>query len=158
MKAVIAVLIVIIATAAVFFAFKPTEEGEKQGTLFHYYPKANIYYDVDNEQYFVLSDKGWESSENIPEEQKSVLGEKVILDRPALPVYSSNAHHRIVYAATLYTSQADLQNKFYEDSVSSLPKKEVDVIKEDSTVARNRRRRKIKNRYWTFFGQDIFRR
>ncbi len=153
MKAVIAILIVIIATAAVFFVFKPVQEGEKQGTIFHYYPKANIYYDVDNKQYFLLSDKGWEPSNDLPDEQKSVLGEKVILDHPDLPVYKSNAHHRIVYAATLYTSQTDLQNKFYEDSVKSLPKKEVDVIKKDSIVAATENERKSKTGIGRFFNK-----
>ncbi len=153
MKAFFAVVIVLIIAAVAFFAFTPAKKAEKAGTVFHYYPKANIYYDVDNNKYLLLTDKGWQQSDNLPDEQKTILGEKVILDHPGQPVYADNAHHRMVYAATLYTSSQELKQKFYEDSVSSLPKPVVVVKKEEPMNMDTVQQQKSKKGLGRFFGK-----
>jgi hypothetical protein len=131
---------IIMSFALVVIAFSACEslgnQPGKEGTNFYFYPKSNIYYDVDNDQYFILSvNDGWKTVDEIPEEQKATLGEKVTLDHPGLPVWKANAEHKMIYAASLYNSQKDYREKFYQDSINSLPKETTIIATTiDSTV------------------------
>jgi hypothetical protein len=133
-------LAIIMSVAFVIIAFSACDslgnQPGKDGTTFYFYPKSNIYYDVDNDQYFVLSvNDGWKTVDEIPEEQKAVLGEKVTLDHPELPVWKANAEHKMIYGASLYTSQKDYREKFYQDSLNSLLKETTIIAtKIDTTV------------------------
>jgi hypothetical protein len=136
MKLMLSIIAGIALILAVFFVYnKPAEKETRQGTTFYFYPKSNIYYDVDNAQFYILSPtEGWQKVDEITEEQNAALGEKVILEKPELPVWKSNEQHKMIYAASLYTSKKEYQKKFYEDSINSLPKKTVVAIKDTAAT------------------------
>ncbi len=136
MKIILAIIAVIALILAVFFVFNSTAEKEtRQGTTIYFYPKSNFYYDVDNAQFYILSpDEGWQKVDEITEEQNAALGEKVVLEKPEQPVWKSNEQHKMIYAASLYTSKQEYQKKFYEDSINSLPKKTVAAIKDTAAT------------------------
>ncbi|MBA3675779.1 MAG: hypothetical protein H0W75_12640 [Chitinophagaceae bacterium] len=136
MKLILAIIAGIALILIVFFVFnKPAEKEIKQGTTFYFYPKSNVYYDLDNAQFYILSaNEGWQATSQILEEQNAALGEKVILDKPDLPVWKANEQHKMIYAASLYTSKQEYQKKFYEDSINSLPKKTVVAIKDTTST------------------------
>lgn len=124
-----------------------------QGSTFYYYPKPNIYYDIEQKQYYLLSPNQieWQKRTDLLPEQLATLGKKVIIDTPGIPVYKNNAHHRLVYGAALYTSQAEMQRKFIEDSLSSLPKR--DTLKRDEVVKEEKRRSKVGRFFDNLFGK-----
>ena len=129
---------IIMSLALVIIAFSACDslgnQPKKDGTTFYFYPKSNIYFDVDNDQYFILSvNDGWKTVDEISEEQKAVLGEKVTLDHPELPVWKANAEHKMIYAASLYNTQKDYREKFYQDSLNSLPK-ETTLVDTTNTI------------------------
>jgi hypothetical protein len=124
------------ALLVIFTSFSACNEKEefRQGDTIFYYPKPNVYYDVEEKQYFFLSDDNneWQTNKNLEAFQKDSLGKNVVLNNPSLPVWKDNEHHRLVYGAALYTSAIDLQRKYYEDSINSLPKPPP-VVKKDNT-------------------------
>ncbi len=58
----------------------------------------------------------------------------MVLEKPEQPVWKSNEQHKMIYAASLYTSKQEYQKKFYEDSIKSLPKKTVAAIKDTAVI------------------------
>jgi len=131
-------LFVILVMAAVgYFAYSALKPSKKPGLLglgkVYYYPKVNIYYDVASSQYvyFDSSKKSWGQSKNFSEEQKLSLGEKAIIAKPSSPVWKNNTSDRIIYSVNLYGSTNDLKQKFYADSINSLPKVVVTPVKKE---------------------------
>lgn len=126
MKVFLRLIIVLLLAVATFILFKPNKKKRQiPGTSFNYYPKANVYYDIDNKVYFLIVNEKWERSKDLTEQQKSLLGKQVIINNPAIPVWKENEQHRLVYGTALYTSKRDFKRKYYEDSINSLPKKVV---------------------------------
>lgn len=111
---------------AVFTACQ-SEAPPVQGTAFYFYPKPNVYYDIEQKQYYTVSatTQQWERRSSLSTAETASLGEKVLIDTPGVPVYKDNAHHRLVYSAALYASPEDLRRKYEQDSISSLPPKPI---------------------------------
>ena len=144
MKVFLAVAVALLIGAALFFYFPSgTQREEVQGTSIQFYPKANIYYDVDNEVYYLLSNDNWERVKKLTEEQTAFLGPHVVIEQPASPVWLQNEHHKLVYATELYTSAADYRRKYIEDSLSSLPKKPAEIVvsKDSASMEQEERKR-----------------
>jgi hypothetical protein len=104
-----------------------SDTGPVQGSAFYFYPKPNVYYDIEQKQYYAVSSttQQWERKASLSATESARLGEKVLIDTPGIPVYKDNAHHRLVYSAALYASPEDLRRKYEQDSISSLPPKPV---------------------------------
>ena len=125
----------------IFFAFSGCNTHapvQKEGTVFYFFPKENIYYDADNDQYFLQQkDSGWQTVSALPEGKKDSLGEKVLLTDTIRPVWKNNAQDKLLYSLKAYTSADDYQKKFYEDSINSLPKK-IETIQQDTVVKKEK--------------------
>ncbi len=105
-------------------ACRTKEEVPKEGTVFYFYPEQNIYFDEDNNQYF-MQDKeaGWQVVTVLPEGEKEKLGTKIRVQQPDKPVWKNNAQDRLLYSVQEYASASNYAQKFTEDSLNSLPKK-----------------------------------
>jgi hypothetical protein len=129
-------LIALLSIALFFSCQEVGKSKPTQGKNIYYYPTANVYYDADNNLYMVLNETaGWETKDELPQEQITTLGQKVVVENPSLPVWKDNGDHKMIYAANLYTTKDDYRQKFIEDSISSLPRKTNPVAKQqgDST-------------------------
>jgi len=114
-------------------AEKSTQTGTKHGNTYDYYPRANIYYDIEQKYYFVFdSVQGvWQQKNTLTSEENSLLNKKVLITNPSLPVYLDNDHHQLIYGTVLYSSSEEINKKFIEDSLKVLNAKK-GRIKEDS--------------------------
>lgn len=120
---------------------------QRQGKTIEYYPKTNIYYDVDRQSYIKFSnEKGeWENLKTLPTDIASTLGKKITLPNPSVPVYKDNAEHRMVYSVSLYNTPDSFRKKFIEDSIAQLPKKIGEPIqKVDSSGDKKRKKRGLR--------------
>ena len=127
MKAILAVIIIGVIVFFAYTVLHKKSEPVKTGVVY-YYPKTNIYYDVARSQYIYFDSiqKNWKQSKNFSEEQKLSLGEKAVISNPSSPIWKNNAQDRLVYSVNLYSSGNDLKQKYYVDSINSLPKPVVD--------------------------------
>lgn len=116
--------IMIIACAGFAACSNPSATTPQQGSTFYFYPKPNVYYDVERKTYYLFepSKGAWERRETLDAASLAALGKKVVIDTPGVPVYKDNEQHRLIYSATLYASQEEMRRKFEEDSINSLPK------------------------------------
>jgi hypothetical protein len=123
MKRMVKLILVLVFIAA--FSGCSQQEAHVQGNAFYFYPKPNIYYDIEKKEYYVFSSAGnkWEIKTALTENEKAMLGEKVVIDTPSVPVYANNADHRILYSASLYSDEREIREKYIEDSLKSVPKK-----------------------------------
>jgi hypothetical protein len=112
-----------------------SDETNKIKTVY-FYPKTNVYYQVGTGKYIFFDEEGkaWKQTKNFSEEQKLSLGEKAVIENPPTPVWKNNAEDRLIYSANLYSSPADIKEKFHSDSINSLPPKP--VVRRDSTIAK----------------------
>lgn len=128
-----AILVLIIIGVIGFFAYRVLHKKSEpvKTDVVYYYPKTNIYYDVARSQYIYFDSiqKSWKQSKKFSEEQKLSLGEKAVISNPSSPIWKNNAQDRLVYSVNLYSSSNDLKQKYYVDSVNSLPKPVVDTPK-----------------------------
>lgn len=146
----------IISALIVMIVFSCTDHPriQEQGKIIEYYPKANIYYDVDRQTYIQFSiQKGeWEKVKTLPDDVIATLGKKITLPDLAVPVYKNNAQHRLVYSVSLYNTPQDYRQKFIEDSVALAPKKSVFVKPiEDSPVEIKKRKRGLRKLFDKIF-------
>jgi len=122
-------------------ACNTNKDPVKEGTVFYFFPKENMYYDQDNDQYFLeTKDSGWQAVYDLPTEQKDSLGEKVLLQNPPKPVWKNNAQDKLLYSLKAYTSTEDYRKKFYEDSINSLPKKAAAPTEDTTTSTKEKSR------------------
>jgi len=147
MKIIAALLLV-----AHFSVYSCNEGDNVQGTKFRYYPKSNIYYDVEQERYYLIVNDQWQRSKSITKEQQAYLEKHVIIDKPGVPVWKDNDQHRLIYGAALYTSSADYRRKFYEDSIKSLPKK-IRIPRTDSVQHEENKRSGVRKFLDRLFGK-----
>lgn len=124
MKTIIVLAIMGILGYIGFSANKPGKAQLPKSGLVYYYPKANVYYEVGTGQYayFNAASNSWKETKAFSEEQKLSLGERAIIQKPSSPLWKNNADDRMVYSARLYGAAQNLQQKFREDSLNSLPK------------------------------------
>ena len=125
MKQIITILVIALIGFLGYMFLKPSRELPETGKgLVYYYPKANVYYDVPSGLYiyFDNEEKNWKQTNKFGEEQKLSLGEKAVISKPSSPIWKNNPEDRIIYSVNLYSSRYDLKQKFYADSINSLPK------------------------------------
>jgi hypothetical protein len=81
-----------------------SDKISKQELEFYYYPKKNVYFDVDKKKYFYSLDgaKTWAGMESTDAKEPATLGEKVVIYSDSAQVYKENATHRKLYAGNLY--------------------------------------------------------
>lgn len=105
-----------------FLVISCAGKSKKQGSTFFFYPVANVYYDIEQKDYYVFdsSAHNWKIQEESPTNADS-LGRKVLIEHAAVPVYKDNEQHRLIYGTALYTSASEVRRKYIEDSLASLP-------------------------------------
>jgi len=132
MKSVLLLLIYIL----LFFSCKEVEKS-KQGNTFEYYPRVNIYYDIDEKYYLVFdsAQDAWQQKNNLSSEENNLLSKKVVITNPSQPVYKDNDNHRLIYGTVLYSSSEELRQKFIEDSLKVASAKKAKPIRKVDTVA-----------------------
>ena len=134
-------------------------EAHVQGSSFYYYPKPNTYYDIEKKEYYIFSvtENKWVRKKELTEQERSLLGPKVSIDTPSVPVYKSNAHHRLIYSAGLYSNERDIEKKYIEDSLKSLPQKTSlppDEKDKDKEKEKDEKDHGIKKFFKKIFGKD----
>ena len=120
---IIGVILLLIIVGIV--SLSPLGKDKGDGTTFHYYPKTNVYFDVERTRYIYLnSQKGeWEKAKELPGGKQDKLGKYVVINNPAQPVWSENSQHRLLYGVSLYASGDEVRRKFVEDSLRSIVRK-----------------------------------
>ena len=94
----------IIITFPVFYSCK-TEEVKADASQYHYFPKTNVYYDVNESEYIYSLDSGrvWQKVKNIKMAEAPVtLGGKIIIEGKGIEIWKDNESHRALYGGTLY--------------------------------------------------------
>ena len=130
-----------------------TQANTTQGNTYDYYPRANIYYDIEQKHYLVFDSAQniWQRKTNLSTEENALLSKKVVISNPSLPVYQANDYHRLVYGTALYSSSEEIRKKFNEDSLKIVNAKKkrlagdslkMSNVKKDSTIAENGKKRK----------------
>jgi hypothetical protein len=129
---------------------------EKQGTNILFYPLKNIYYDQDIKKYYVFDTaaRNWKKEKELSV-AGGALGKSALIPNPAVPVYSDNAQHRLIYGTALYTDRNDIRRKYVEDSIASLPPPVV-VEEEKKKEEKKEEKKKSGFRKWIdkIFGKD----
>ena len=144
MKTFFKILLLGVFAVAGIFALSARKSADKkppvqQSATYYYYPKVNMYYDVANSIYIYLDEDGktWQSAKQVTDKLSSGtgMGKKAVLINPPLPVWKSNAHHKMVYSTALYASAKDFKKAPPKTSpVASKPateEKKAEVKKED---------------------------
>ena len=122
MKRLVIIVALVLLALVAYVTIWADREDPTDGTTFYYYPRANVYFDVERERYLHQdsSTGSWQKSKKLPGEEKKKLGQYVILNNPTPPVWSQNSQHRLVYGTTLYGREAEVRRKFVEDSLRSV--------------------------------------
>ncbi len=78
---------------------KPTQVNTSEESNYDYYPRANIYYNIDQKYYLVFdsAQNAWQQKNSLTEQEIALLSKKVIITDPSQPVYLDNEHHRLIY-------------------------------------------------------------
>jgi hypothetical protein len=123
----------------------PAQKQKKQGATFFYYPKTNIYYDIEQKEYYLYDSaiSAWKMQEQSPAADS--LGKKVLIEHASVPVYKDNEQHRLIYGTALYSSASDVRRKYIEDSLNSLPPP---VAPRDTTTEKKDRKKGFFRRLW----------
>ena len=145
MKRLALILVFVLLALVAYVTIFSKREDPTDGTTFYYYPKANLYFDVERERYIFpdSAQGGWLKSKKLPEGREGKLGQYVILNNPESPVWSQNSQHRLVYGTTLYSRKDEIRRKFVEDSLRSVvvrkptPAKKAPKDKKEETDDRN---------------------
>jgi hypothetical protein len=124
MKRLLFIAFLVVAALIGYFTIISSREDPTDGTTFYYYPRVNMYYDVERERYIYPDsiEGGWQKTRKLPGDGKDKLGKYFILNNPKPPVWSQNSHHRLLYGTALYAKENDIRRKFIEDSLRSVPK------------------------------------
>lgn len=156
MKRLFLIVFLVVVALVGYFTIISSREDPTDGTTFYYYPRVNIYYDVERERYIYPDtlQGGWQKSRKLPGDGKDKLGKYFILNNPTPPVWAQNSHHRLLYGTALYAREDDIRRKFIEDSIRSMPKPKPVPRKQsprkDSTDERN----SIERFFDRLFGSD----
>jgi hypothetical protein len=108
-------------------ALRSNKKEAAESHTFYYYPKANVYYNLE-EQLYIYPDsigQAWLTGKELPENRQVGLDKNITLYSPALPVWKDNELHRIVYAVALYALPSDfIEEKPSEPDYSNPPSDE----------------------------------
>ena len=127
------------------------QANTSHGSTYDYYPRANIYYDIEQKHYLVFdsAQNMWQQKNNLSNEENALLSKKVVITNPSLPVYQANDYHRLVYGTALYSSSEEIRKKFNEDSLKIVNAKKrrldslkISNVKKDTTIAEKGKKRK----------------
>ncbi|MDB5250954.1 MAG: hypothetical protein JWP27_123, partial [Flaviaesturariibacter sp.] len=115
-----------------------SRQDHSQGQAFYFYPRANVYFDIEQKEYYAFDSvaSSWRRTATLDKELEQALGRRVLIDTPGVPVYRENARHRLIYSAALYGSPEELQRKFIEDSLKSVAPKPAPATAEPPPVKR----------------------
>ncbi len=77
---------------------------EKENYEFYYYPKKNVYYNVEKKNFLYSLDGGktWDSTVSASDQEPATLGEKIIVYSADYDVFKDNTAHRKLYNGRLY--------------------------------------------------------
>jgi hypothetical protein len=86
-----------------------SEEGSTLPPQYFYYPRANIYFDSANKNYFFQGSDSlsWQTARQIPAVMLALMDKGVLVQNPPDPVWKDNETHRLVYSAVLYATPGD---------------------------------------------------
>jgi hypothetical protein len=127
-----------------------TQANTAQGSTYNYYPRANIYYDIEQKHYLVFDSAQnlWQQKTSLSTEENALLTKKVVINNPSLPIYEANDHHRLIYGTALYSSAEEIRKKFIEDSLKIVNAKKKRLAadslkmsngKKDTTIGKKRK-------------------
>jgi hypothetical protein len=134
---------------------RPEEINEENTTAlppqYHYFPKANVYFDSANKDYLFLSnDSGrWQSAKQIPAVVLALMDKSVQIQNPPDPVWRDNENHRLVYSALLYATPTDTVAK--KKVVKQLPKQTKPVV--DSAALEVKEKKGVGKFFQKIFGR-----
>lgn len=116
---------------------KSTQANTEQESTFDYYPRANIYYNIDQKYYLVFdsAQNVWQQKNNLTTEENALLSKKVVITDPSVPVYLDNEHHRLIYGTILYSSSEEIHKKFLEDSLKVINAKKSRSIEDSLKIS-----------------------
>lgn len=79
-------------------------QQDKEDYEFYYFPKKNVYYNVEKKNFLYSLDGGktWDSVMSATDNEPATLGEKIIIYSDDNAVYKDNAAHRRWYNGRLY--------------------------------------------------------
>lgn len=119
MRFVAILIVVVLAVALGFAVLSPGDKPEKEGDTYYYYPRVNIYYDVEQERYVFLdsSNNQWKRAKSVEESVANKLKDYIIINNPPKPVWKENRQHKMVYGTALYASEEAIRQKYLEDSL-----------------------------------------
>lgn len=88
----------------VIFSYSCRNSNQESGQKFYYYPKRNVYLNVNQNSFLYSVDggKGWISFENDPVDGTKYLGDSVILFSETSDIHNENAAHRKLYGGKLF--------------------------------------------------------
>ena len=105
MKRVV-LFIMIVVSSQLFFLSCQSNNGqeENENYEFYYFPKKNVYYNVEKKNFLYSLDGGktWDSVASVSDKEPQTLGEKIIVYSDSFDVYKDNEAHRKLYNGTLY--------------------------------------------------------
>jgi hypothetical protein len=91
-----------------------SSKTEKQEVKFYYYPRTNVYFDVDKKNYIYSLDggKSWGIVNNSIDKEPATLGKRVVIYSTTDSIWKENEAHRSQYSGTSY-------NIIREDNIAS---------------------------------------
>lgn len=129
------------------------DEAPSLPPKYFYYPRANVYFDSANKNYFFQSNDSlsWQTAKQIPAVMLALMDKGVMIQNPPDPVWRDNESHRLVYSAVLYATPGDTLVK----KKAVKPVRKPDISFPDSSESAETRERKglgkLLNR---IFGRD----
>lgn len=103
-RAVLFIIMIVCIPLFVLSCQSRNQQEEKEGYEFYYYPKKNVYYNVEKKNFFYSLDGGktWDSIMSSSDKEPATLGEKIIIYSDYTNAYKDNPAHRKLYNGRLY--------------------------------------------------------
>lgn len=105
MKRVVLFIIIVVSIQLFFLSCQSNNNREeKENFEFYYFPKKNVYYNVEKKNFLYSLDGGktWDSVLSVTDKEPQTLGEKIIVYSANSDVYKDNAAHRKLYNGVLF--------------------------------------------------------
>lgn len=104
MKRTILVVLLNLSIAFLIINTSCNNTNTEKQVEFYYYPKSNVYYNVEKNAYLysLNGGKSWENLILSSEDPPATLGEKIVLYSATDSIWKDNEAHRKLYAGVLY--------------------------------------------------------
>ncbi|WP_018613309.1 hypothetical protein [Segetibacter koreensis] len=105
MKRVVGFIIIVVSLQLFLVSCQSkNNQEEKENFEFYYFPKKNVYYNIEKKNFLYSLDGGktWDSVVSISDKEPATLGEKIIVYSDDYNVYKDNPAHRKLYIGRLY--------------------------------------------------------